>query len=118
MRRGALPRISQGGRSRGGGGGPAPELRPPRGLSAEAGGTSDSRDLVVQAREQPAEDRGLRGGVVRVARLPEGPGRRADEDERAAAPRGEATEEAARGQERRGQVRAQRRLPARERQLP
>ena len=78
----------------------------------------DADDLVLQAEEEPDLDRRLRRGVVGVARLAEAPGGRADEDEVAVAVALHLAEEAARGEERRGEVRAQHLLPALERELP
>src|SRR4051812_7723009 len=53
-----------------------------------------------------------------MTRFAEGAGGRADEDEAPVPALRDAAEKAARGQERRGQVRAQRRVPALERELP
>src|SRR5438034_729866 len=64
------------------------------------------------------ENRGLRRSVVRVPRLTEDPGGRADEDKRAAAVPLHLPEKRARCEKRRGQVRVQRRAPALERQVP
>lgn len=62
--------------------------------------------------------RRLRRGVVGVTRLPEPAGGRANEDEVAAAGALDDTEEAARGEERRREIRAQRLLPAFQGKLP
>ena len=75
-------------------------------------------DLVLQAEQQPDLDRRLRGGVVGVPRFAEAPGRGADEHEVAVTRALDLAEERARGEERRGEVRAQRLLPALERELP
>ena len=78
----------------------------------------DPDDLVLQAQEQPAEHRRLGGRIVRVPCLADEARRRADEHERAVPVSLHLAQEAAGGQERRGQVLAQRLLPALERQLP
>src|SRR5207253_7391108 len=64
------------------------------------------------------DDGGLRGRVVGVTRLTEDARRRADKDERAVAPLGDAAEEAAGGQKARGQIRVEGLAPASEGQLP
>ena len=78
----------------------------------------DPDDLVLEREEQPALERRLRRGVVGVPGLAEAPRGRADEHEVAAAGALDAAEEAARGEERRGEVRVERRAPALERELP
>ena len=75
-------------------------------------------DLVLQAQEQAAENRGLGRRVVRVPCLAHEARCRADEHQRAMPVSLHLAQEAARGQERRGQVLAHRVLPAFERQLP
>ena len=75
-------------------------------------------DLVLQRQQQAALERGLRSRVVGVPGLAEAPGGGADEHERAVARARDLAEEAARGQERGGQVLAQRLLPPLERELP
>src|SRR5919197_873599 len=74
-------------------------------------------DLVLQAEQQADEDRGFCRCVIGMARLAEDPRGRADEDE---TPRtvAELAQEAARGEERGGEVRVERRAPAIEWQLP
>ena len=78
----------------------------------------DPDDLVLQAQEQTDLDRGLRGRVVGVVRLAEAAGGRADEDEIPVPVALDLAEERARGEERRGEIRAQCLLPALERDLP
>ena len=93
-------------------------LRPAGCDGVHAPERGDPRDLVLQGEEQAARDRGLRGGVVGVARLAEDARRRADEDERAVPVRSRprAGRRARRGTCR--QVLPQRLVPALERQLP
>ena len=79
---------------------------------------ADARDLVLQRQQQAALDGRLRGRVVGVPRLAEPARGRADEDERAVARAGDLAQERPRGEERGGQVLADRLLPARERELP
>ena len=93
-------------------------LRPARRDRVHARKRSHADDLVLQTEQQAAEDRRLRGRVVRVARLADDARRRADEHERAVPVPLDLAQEAAGGEERRGQVLAQRQLPALERQLP
>ena len=94
-------------------------LRPARRDRVHARARRDADDLVLQARGagRPAMRR-LRRGVVGVAGLAEAAGGRADEHEDAVAGALDLAQEAARGEERRRQVRAQRLLPALERELP
>ena len=79
---------------------------------------SDPHDLVLEAEQQPDLDRRFRRRVVGVPGLAEAAGGRADEHEIAVTLPLDDAEEAAGGEEGRGEVRAQRRLPAFERQLP
>jgi hypothetical protein len=78
----------------------------------------DPDDLVLEAEQQAIDDGGLRGSVIGMARLPEDARGRADQHETPVAPVHHAAEEAAGGQEGRGQVLAQRSLPTFERELP
>ena len=56
-------------------------VRPARRDGVDAPERRDAHDLVLQAEQEAALDRRLRGGVVGVARLAEAAGGRADEDE-------------------------------------
>ena len=78
----------------------------------------DARDLVLQRQQQPALEGRLRRRVVGVPRLAEPARGRADEHERAVARAGDLAQERPRGEERGGEVLADRLLPARERELP
>ena len=93
-------------------------VRPARRDSVHAAARRDPNHLVLEAEQQPDLDRRLRGRVVGVAGLAEAAGGRADEDEAAVALTLDEAEEPARREERRREVRAQRRLPALERELP
>ena len=93
-------------------------FRPAGAHCVHARARRDPDDLVLQAQQEPVGDRRLRGGVVRVAGLAEEARGRGDQHQRPVAPLRHPAQEAARGQEGRRQVRAQRLLPALERQLP
>ena len=67
---------------------------------------------------RPPSDRRLRGGIVGVARLADQARRRAAEDRATPSRSPSCCEEAARGQERRGQVRVHGRAPPLERRAP
>ena len=92
-------------------------LRPPRADAVDLPRRGDPHDLVLQAQQEPVGDRRLRRRIVGVARLAEDAGCRADEHQvlgRFARP----IEGTSRREECRGQVLAQRLLPALERQRP
>ncbi len=93
-------------------------VRPARSDGVDAAAGRDPHDLVLQAQQQAALDRGLRRRVVGMSGLSEAPGGRADQDEVAVAVALDDPQEPARSEERRREVRAQRRVPALERKLP
>ena len=93
-------------------------LRPPGRDGVHPPERSDAHDLVLQGEKETAEDRGLRCGVVRVARLAEDSGRRADEDERPGSVPLHLSQKRPRDEEGRREVDAQSVLPPGERQLP
>src|SRR5581483_1579344 len=84
----------------------------------DAAARSDPNDLVLQREQKTDLDRGLRGGVVRVAGLAEPAGGRPDEDEASPAGALDDAEEVLRREKRRREVRAQRRVPPVEPELP
>jgi len=92
--------------------------RPAGADRVDATARRDADDLVLEAEKQATDDGRLGRGVVRVPRLAEEPGRRADENEVAVAGALDLLQEPARSQERRGQVGRERLLPALQRESP